>query len=136
MINKIITFFLYAWQLPQIILGLFVLLSAQIYYKELNRSKWKSSWVFRYKLKNNFLWGVSFGPIIILSNHPYHSEKTVKHEFRHSIQSKYLGPLYLLAVGIVSFVRASFWFIYKIPAELYWEGYPEKWADKLGEVER
>jgi len=84
--------------------------------------------------------GGSFGPYILL--HP-HNVDALWHEYGHCRQSIYLGPLYLLAVGIPSVLR-NLWSrvlqargaaVRKIVA-WYYSGYPERWADRLGNVRR
>jgi hypothetical protein len=62
------------------------------------------------------------------------------HELGHTKQSRLLGWLYLPLVGVPSISRAAFALVYR---ELtgrvwtrYYEGYPEKWADRLGGVVR
>ena len=63
-----------------------------------------------------------------------------QHERGHRVQSRILGPLYLLVVGIPSVVRNLIFRVkqrkyplYKL-VKWYYSGYPEKWADKLGHV--
>lgn len=60
-------------------------------------------------------------------------EFTIKHELGHCIQSKYLGPLYLLVIGIPSIT----WVMLRrmIPKlrknYSYYDFYTEKFANKL-----
>jgi len=86
--------------------------------------------------------GFSMGKYICLSN--IYDLTAVKHEYGHSIQSKYLGPFYLLTVGVYS---ALFCNVYAARNLSKWKGYDrgywyyvgrwtEKWADKLGGVDR
>jgi len=88
-------------------------------------------------------WGISLGHFIIIGeNRPI---KTRDHEFGHCIQSAKLGPLYLPVVGLISISRNIYsiivlhkilkWSIKRI-IDWYYNGYPEKWADKLGGVTR
>lgn len=62
----------------------------------------------------------------------------IKHEYGHTIQSKLLGPLYLFIIGIPSIVWASIYGTKLVPETKngYYKFYTEKWADKLGQVER
>lgn len=58
------------------------------------------------------------------------------HEYGHCIQSLMLGPLYLLAVGIPSWLWANLPAMRKIRREKavsYYAVYPENWANHLGE---
>jgi len=85
--------------------------------------------------------GFSMGKYICLSN--VYDLTAVKHEYGHSIQSKYLGPFYLLAVGVYS---ALFCNVYASRNLSKWKGWDrsywyynrwtEKWADKLGGIDR
>ncbi len=67
-------------------------------------------------------------------------DSTRAHEFGHTFQSRLLGPLYLPLVGAPSAVRVAYAILHR---ELrgrrwggYFDGYPERWADRLGGVER
>ena len=73
--------------------------------------------------------GLSLGEYIFLNNNRVAS---IKHEYGHSIQSKYLGPLYLLVIGIPSLI----WAIFGKRGDAYYAFYTERWADKLGGVDR
>lgn len=131
---------LYIWQLPQNLLGLILLLI------------WKQTDIFQYKDKlirvcKTFPSGISLGDIIIVKRYPFNNEawKDVKHEYGHSVQSKYLGWFYLLIIGLpsllgniydrlfhknntpIDYINSYHWY-YNLP----WE----KWADKLGSVQR
>lgn len=59
------------------------------------------------------------------------------HEFGHSIQSARLGPMYLIVVGIPSVCRFLYARGYSRRRGKAWtryfDGYPENWADRLGE---
>ncbi len=58
------------------------------------------------------------------------------HEYGHTIQSLILGPLYLLIVGIPSFLWASLPYFerYRIKkSRSYYDAYPELQANRLGE---
>jgi len=120
------------WQLPQHLLGLFLI-------KILKAEKieiidlpiyWAANWNA----------GISLGIYIILR----HGERknTILHEYGHSIQSMYLGPLYLLLVGIPSALFCNLWdrvFHRKWDTRdrivWYHSRYPENWANRLGGVE-
>ncbi|MDD4218901.1 MAG: hypothetical protein PHR10_01750 [Sphaerochaetaceae bacterium] len=67
----------------------------------------------------------------------WHSNITIKrHEYGHSVQSRMLGPLYLILVGIPSLLRALYANYYVKTYQKNWpnyfNGYPENWADRLG----
>lgn len=65
---------------------------------------------------------------------------TRAHEYGHSFQSRWLGPLYLPLVGVPSVLRVLYAVAYrelmKERWQRYFDGYPENWADRLGGVER
>lgn len=73
----------------------------------------------------------TLGNYIFIS--PRATENTIKHEYGHTRQSLYLGPLYLIIIGIPSILWAM---IHKTIAsdKLYSWFYTETWADKLGNV--
>ena len=67
--------------------------------------------------------------------------RTVRdHEYGHTFQSRWFGPLYLLVVGIPSVSRVFYGRLYHKWTGRYWNGYfdgwPEKQADRLGGVQR
>lgn len=60
----------------------------------------------------------------------------VAHEYGHSLQSLILGPLYLLIIGIPSFMWAALPVFRKMRRERrisYYSFYTESWANALGE---
>ena len=85
-------------------------------------------------------WGISLGNFIFFGHKP--DLISVRHKRGHQMQSIYLGWLYLLVVGLPSFVRCIWdaffhrrWSNEK-RIRWYYSGYPEKWADNLGKNER
>lgn len=122
----IIKVLLWIWQLPQNCLGFL-----------LSRG---SNYIDGIYFKNFFKSGVSLGDYIILDTGylrvlPWNMN-TVRHEKGHSKQSKILGPLYLIVIGIPSLVGNILFKIFKWPAENYYKQPWEAWADKLGGVKR
>jgi hypothetical protein len=86
-------------------------------------------------------WGVSLGRYVFLDEG--YGGETRRHERGHSRQSLYLGPLYLLVIGITSAVFNNLWdrlFHKKWTAARriawYYRRFPEAWADRLGGVRR
>ena len=59
-------------------------------------------------------------------------QRTLVHEYGHTIQSIILGPLYLLIIGIPSSIWAMT-FNNKGNTISYYSFYTEKWANVLGE---
>jgi len=121
--------FLYIWQLPQNIIGLLVILFTGA------KKDYRNLWISK-----KFRFGVSLGNYIIFGGEPNNID--VQHERGHQKQSLYLGWLYLIVIGLPSFIgniydriahknwdwKDSYNWYYKQP----WEA----WADKLGGVER
>lgn len=120
---------LFLWQLPQNILGLLVIL-------------------FTCSRKNNYFWeskkllnfGVSLGNYIIFGYGPL--KISIQHEQGHQKQSLYLGWLYLLVIGVPSFlgniwdrIMHKNWMVYE-RRKWYYNQPWEKWADELGNVNR
>lgn len=126
---------LYIWQLPQNLLGLILLL----FYKHEKEYHRLNGRTFYYT--DEMRSGISLGNYIIMNR--YDKEDGMKHEYGHSIQSRYLGVVYLLVIGLPSILwniidsiivarlvgyERSYWIYYSMP----WEA----WADKLGNVKR
>lgn len=61
------------------------------------------------------------------------SEKMSVHEYGHTLQSLLLGPLYLLVIGLPSFICFLFYPIFKKKKEIsYYDFFTEKWAEAWG----
>jgi hypothetical protein len=117
---------MWLWQLPQHLLGLILILvfNAKI---DIRYTKVR---VYRTDKKI----GISLGQYIIV--HKLAHFTTVKHEYGHSIQSQYLGPLYLLIVGLPSITMNILTRFGVLRAYRYYDRWPENWADSLGGVRR
>ena len=118
---------LYIWQFPQNIIGLLIIL----YIKGETKHKYQN---IKYYYYDPFPGGISLGNYLIVgSNH----SQTIKHEFGHAIQSRILGPLYLIIIGLPSIVWA--WLYEPVTKETgngYYRFYTERWADKLVNIKR
>lgn len=138
---------LWIWQLPQHILGILMLLYWKITKSIHKVEKYKHTTVWW--LYHKSFPGVSLGNYIFINkmlryrdDDPYYDPFVVPHEYGHSIQSRMLGPLYLIVVGIPSFMQnviAASWLKLsknspkaKEYALNYYNRYPENWADRLG----
>lgn len=120
-----------AWQLPQNLAGLI----AKKIFKATQYTTYKDTNVYLYKLKQ----GVSLGNYIFLPQNIVQNkvQQYIKHEYGHTVQSKYLGWFYLLVIGIPSVVwSAHFKFHGKKNGANYYDFWTEKLADKLGGVNR
>ena len=125
----------YLWQLPQHLLALFLILVFRVIGSE------KLSQPFPLiitRVIGNM--GLSLGQYIFLGEDQ--GQITLKHEIGHSYQSRRLGPLYLLLVGLPSISRNIWQRIFHKGwtnpdrQKWYYGSYPEKGADKLGGVIR
>lgn len=131
---KFLNILLWIWQLPQHLLALLI----RIFTKSVRIQYFKHCTIYFLKNKR---WGVSLGNNIFLGDiylrvSDSYRLKTIQHEYGHSRQSQYLGLIYLLIIGLPSFLRATIWSLFKLESKKYYQGYPEKWADKLGNVQR
>lgn len=121
--------FLYTlWELPQNLVGWFLRLI-------LKGEQKKSIGGITVYFLESFSGGISLGNTILLDSTDSH---TVKHEYGHTIQSHYFGPFYLLVIGLPSIIWAGLYGTKLFPYTKngYYRFYTEKWADKLGGVER
>lgn len=118
---------LYVWQLPQEIIGYFLVLI-------LKGKQSKCGIIGIYTVPNLFHSGISLGDYIIFDSRIELSEIDVLHEYGHQLQSRMLGPLYLLIVGIPSLIGNIYSRIKKKDNKWYYSRFPENWADKLGGI--
>lgn len=114
---------LYIHQLPQNILGLLFLLFIK------GGERVSVDGIAFYHAKG-FHGGISLGKYIILGEY---CKKSVKHEYGHCRQSQMLGWLYLIVVGLPSILHAAFC---RCKRHSYYSFFTERWADKLGGVDR
>lgn len=124
------SFILFMWQAPQNILGMLVVLFSIA--SKTNKG---------YYISAEAEFGVSLGDFIIFGK--YHPRQVdLAHERGHQKQSLYLGPLYLLLIGVPS-ILGNLWDMLlhrkwtpekreKWYYSLIWEA----WADRLGYVRR
>lgn len=116
----------FIWQLPQNLLGGAV----KILFRAEHRCNYADAMVFRWNMKG----GISLGRYIFV---PYYNMTTIKHEYGHCIQSKYLGWLYLPVIGLPSIIWAGCFRKFRAKRNIsYYDFYTEKLADRLGKVER
>ncbi|MFO0560168.1 MAG: hypothetical protein U0269_19285 [Polyangiales bacterium] len=131
---------LFAWELPQNALGLAAL--AQFAARGAVGS-------VRYERERIFVeitadGAVSLGWFVFFSNRDNPvipaGRENKDHEYGHSIQSRWLGPLYLPVVGVPSVARVVYAHVFKLRTgrrwARYYDGFPEDQADRLGGVDR
>lgn len=132
---------LWIWQLPQNIVGLFLLLITG-YDKKVIANNGNKIY-----FSSRMSGGISLGKYSIISEYYIRKCKTdkdildldvSKHEaLGHGAQSRYLGPFYLPVVGLQSIIWAwMYGNIIPYTKNGYYKFWTEKWADKLGGVER
>lgn len=134
MLNTLFYFFRFIWELPQNLLGMIIYILQK--HKIISIRKIDGRFYFK---NGNF--GISLGSFIfwmpLLSDNNSDFPRVMKHEFGHSVQSFYFGPLYLLIIGIPSILRVLYSKIFlkvkKQAWQNYYKGYPENWANTLGE---
>ena len=139
MVGFFLSIVLWFWQLPQNILGLLLkLLSNPVSHTfNLRGKRWTEAslnytgWM---DIKDKFHSGVTLGKYIFLCEHNLNGDLTSeRHEYGHTIQSLYLGPLYLFVIGIPSLIHAIWW---KPEKGSYYKFFTERSADRIGGVYR
>ena len=127
--NRILDILLYLWQLPQNLLGLLlvrILQPEDVYDIDGVRLCYAS------RMKG----GISLGRYIIIRDvMKDYTGNTERHEMGHARQSRLLGPLYLLVIGLPSFLWAAYYRRGRSRSS-YYDFYTERWADRLGGVHR
>lgn len=115
---------LWIWCLPQNLVGLLVMM--------FTRAR-KVGDHYEYSIKQG---SVSLGEFIFLSKASADSEYVLAHEKGHREQSRRLGWLYLLIIGLPSIIWCGCFRWYRKKYGVgYYEFYTESWANKLGGVE-
>ena len=131
-------FLLFIWQLPQHLIGLFIIYVTKAQHHYFINNDFKK--VFPYWTSARFNGGVSLGKYIIMQDGI--NKDTILHERGHSLQSLRIGWLYLILVGIPSAIFNIWDRLFHKKWTLiesynwYYNRYPEKWADRLGGVSR
>ena len=116
------------WQLPQNLLGLL--------YKEfisediITRVNYNAKDYECYLTRDGG--GITLGRFIFVNQRFIDLEETILHEVGHTKQSRILGPLYLIIIGIPSITWASLRRIIPALKKInYYSFYTEKYANKL-----
>lgn len=127
---------LYIWQLSQNILGLlFMALFYTPWKKSATTIPFRGSLIVYFRFSEKMEGGLTLGEYIFIKgeeryNPALYNTSTIRHEFGHVRQSRILGPLYILVIGIRSLIHAG---IHSgiCKEENYHHYWTEKWADKL-----
>lgn len=131
LLNKIKNAALWVWQAPQNIVGL---ITYNCYKGYEVCTKETCGDCIKCKLSSNMHGGVTLGNYIIVNNIEH-----LQHELGHTKQSKILGPLYLIVIGLPSLLHAGVFNAFDCkgnPNRFYYNFYTEKWADKLAGITR
>ena len=113
---------LYIWQLPQNILALLYWLRITIEKDKVVVGETKWSRAYSAKTMSG---GISLGMYCFLSPTLAKRQESVAHELLgHTVQSRILGPLYLIIIGLPSLLNAAFGF-----TKCYYSFYTEAWAN-------
>ena len=121
---------LFIWQLPQHIVALIYFGYLVMMCKDLGvDSRYKQAIIIPCVMRG----AVTLGNYVFIGlNSEY--KKTIKHELGHTIQSKILGPLYLIVIGIPSITYCSLRRVFpSLRKKNYYDFYTEKWANNLSE---
>lgn len=121
---------LFIWQLPQHLLAMLYIGYLVMMCKDLGvDSRYKQAIVIPCVMRG----AVTLGCYVFVGlNSEY--RKIVKHELGHTIQSKILGPLYLIVIGIPSITYCGLRRIFpSLRKKNYYDFYTEKWANNLSE---
>ncbi len=135
--NTVISILLYIWQLPQNIAGL--IMRANImsnggrkYCSQIKvNGKEKDVWFTYFP---PFPGGITLGEYIILGGR--FDEDDVRHEYGHVRQSRMLGWLYLIVIGLPSLWHAVWHDKLWLRSREYAHFWTERWAEWLGEVKK
>lgn len=120
--------FLFLWQLPQMLVAICLVVHYLLKQRIDKTLVYRGRFVLKVK---GFRGGLSLGAFLFVDSLQW---DMIKHEYGHSRQSKILGWLYLLIVGVPS---AILYHTYKDTwKRSYYSFFPEKWADRLGGVNR
>ncbi|MHB1345965.1 MAG: hypothetical protein ACYCXK_00595 [Candidatus Humimicrobiaceae bacterium] len=116
------------WELPQVVLGYLLYLFTR---RKITAVK-KFSDFTAYFVKG-LPGGISLSVFVFINDKSFGDMRIISHEYGHSLQSVYFGWFYLIIIGAPSLFRSFIWKIFKFKNIRYYAGYPEKWADHLGE---
>ena len=119
---------LYIWQLPQVLLGYAILLYFRLG-KHPDRHVLTTPDGVQVWASKGMRGAISLG-MLTVHGPSVLSPADIRHELGHTQQSRLLGPLYLLIVGIPSLVHAWHWRPSKGDYFAFWT---ERWANRLGE---
>lgn len=119
----------YLWQLPQNLCGIAY---RRMIKKDIITQVNDDSGYNVYLTRTN-RGGVTLGEYIFVYQNFTDLSRVIQHETGHVMQSRILGPLYLLVIGLPSIIHAA---LHKyLSHDNYYHFYTEKWANKLAGLE-
>ena len=137
-LDCIISALLMLWELPQNIIGALMFIFFAVFSDSVILDDDDSLEMYSPMMRG----AISLGIFRVyaykyLGNGARYVELVRKHEKGHRQQSKWLGPLYLIVIGIPSIIWATLHSFCKPISKIdYYWFYTEKWADKIGGVKR
>jgi len=117
---------LWLWQAPQHLLALAI----WKIFKFAGKVAYVADWQGNVFIGVDILMGLSLGMYIFA--HQSCGETTKKHEYGHTLQSRRLGWLYLLVIGLPSLCGNIYSRIFHKDSAWYYRQPWEAWADRLG----
>lgn len=115
----------FTWGILQNLAGLVMFLACKML--GCKSKKYKNAVVTKW---NNKYGSVSLGMFLFVTDDE--DETLVAHEYGHSLQSLFLGPLFFFVIGIPSICWAAFGDNYrKKHNKTYYEFYTESWSNEL-----
>lgn len=136
--DNIIKALLLIWELPQNIVGAFLFMFFSVFSDTVIIDDDDSLEMYSTLMRG----AISLGVFRVYKySHAANSSQYVMlcrmHEKGHRQQSKWLGPFYLIVIGLPSLVWATLHSFCKRVSKIdYYCFYTEKWADRLGGVKR
>lgn len=137
--QRLIDTLLWIWQFPQNVVGLALRRWwRKNIFSEIDGNAFVSvPGKHRIYYAKDFPGGISLGAYVIgnywWKTYHWRRGQSERHEMGHCKQSLYLGPLYLLVIGLPSLIHA---WTYKGSPDGYYKFFTESWADRLGGVKR
>lgn len=126
--NKIKNFFLdWVWQLPQNLCGL---IYKMCIWEDIKEAIPCQNAQIMLKKSNG---GVTLGKYVFVYYRYNELSKVVRHELGHVEQSKILGPLYIIVIGLPSIIWAATHRTIAPKKDYYWF-FTEAWANKLAGI--
>lgn len=117
----------WTWGFPQTLCGFFKYLKL----KKCKHEEFHGAIVTRWPQRG----GISLGMYTFIEESDQRYDEIIHHEYGHTIQSLILGPLYLIVIGLPSFIWCNLPYFRKLRCDKhidYSKLYCEKWADRIG----